>query len=358
MLRIGVGRRGLLAVLFGLVVPLTGQGLHGGSVAGAAVTTESVRAVGGVSVTCRAQSGRSAVAVVVAFAEAEAPIVRCVELVAGATGIDALRTAGFSLRIESGFICGIDGVPARGCATGSGFDGAYWRYFRAAPGGEWKYATTGAGFPIRTSDGCAVEGWLWSGTSTVSPPAVAPAAISCVHSAAPTTPPTTRPPVPPTAPTTTPSGGGGLPGGSVLIPPDGSGPTSTSVQPGSEGRSGDVSGPTPGLTGDPGEDPGGPPNGTDSPDSSGSAAGTGAPEVEGAQESDDTAVDRSMSSLPSGSPARNTRGETAARTKGVSGGGDDASPGSPIGLVVALSLASGIGVTAVLARRRSASGAN
>ena len=188
----------LVLVTVGLLVPSTDAGAMASAIQ------------------CTAPQGRLAVAVVVTFSDEASPTVRCANVRSGASGFDALRSAGFALRIESGFLCAIDGVPATGCASGSGFDGTYWRYFRAQPGGTWQYANTGGGYPIQTSSGCAVEGWTWSGASTITAPAYSPGLITCSHTTettalpptttSPGTPATTRAPAQP--PSTGDSGSG------------------------------------------------------------------------------------------------------------------------------------------------------
>lgn len=161
-------------------------------------------------VACTARTGRVAVAVVVVHGDGLAPVVRCADLPTTANGIEALLDAGFAPRVERGFVCGIDGVPATGCATGAGFDGTYWRYFRGGVDGRWYYASIGGGSRLDRHDGCAYEAWVWSGRPDVSPPTVAPAAIDCTH-----TPVETRPPATTTVPvaTTSPPGGSGSTGG-------------------------------------------------------------------------------------------------------------------------------------------------
>lgn len=152
------------------------------------------------SITCTAAAGRVAVAVVVVHGDGASPIVRCVDLPNTANGIDALRGTGFNTRIERGFVCGIDGIPVSGCATGAGFDGAYWRYFRGAADGRWNYANVGAGSRLERHDGCAYEAWVWSAEQQISPPGVSPGGIRCLTAAADTRPPaTTTTRVPPTS---------------------------------------------------------------------------------------------------------------------------------------------------------------
>lgn len=174
-----------------------------------------------------APAGRVAVVVVVDDG-VRSPSVRCVEVADRATGYDALIAAGHRLRIEAGFLCAIDGQPATGCANRPDFDGSYWRYFHAAPGGAWNYSNVGGG-GYRMPPRCAIEGWRFSGaTGTNAAPRVSPPPVRC--EAAPTTAaprpapppapapapapaprPTSSPAAPPAPETPTPGAGGGAP---------------------------------------------------------------------------------------------------------------------------------------------------
>lgn len=164
-----------------------------------------------------APAGRVAVAVVVDDG-VRSPSVRCVEVPERSTGYDVLRAAGHSLRIDAGFLCAIDGEPATGCANGPDFDGRYWRYFHASPGGPWTYSNVGGG-GYRVPPRCAIEGWRFSGAAgTNVTPRVPPPAMQC--EAPPTTaaprPSQAPPPAPvptaapsrPPVPAPTPNGGG------------------------------------------------------------------------------------------------------------------------------------------------------
>ncbi|MDO5535441.1 MAG: hypothetical protein Q4F65_12425 [Propionibacteriaceae bacterium] len=88
-------------------------------------------------------------------------------------GLEALRSAGFSVETDRGLICRIDGHPATCEATTSG----YWSYWQAKgtdQGGHtaWAYAKRGAQ-DSRPKAGDA-EGWRWGDGSV--PPATPPAA--------------------------------------------------------------------------------------------------------------------------------------------------------------------------------------
>ena len=124
------------------------------------------------------------------------------------TGLDAMRAAGLSVRLDGGFVCGIDGLPATGCGNRPAAGLAYWRYWHAPPGGAWTYSQVGAG-GYRLPTRCAVEGWVWSDAATAdTPPRIAAPRPTCDVPPAPTAPPATvRPPA--TAPPV--AGGGGAP---------------------------------------------------------------------------------------------------------------------------------------------------
>ncbi len=189
-----------------------------------------------------ATSSRVAVAVVVDFGDSS-PEGNCVALprtssgTTTSTGIDALRAAGYSLRIEGGFLCAIDGKPATGCATGSGFDGWYWRYFKAQPDKAWVYSSVGFGYRIAVTNGCAAEGWVWSGSLDASGVRGGVPLLNCSAQPSPTT---TQAPTPPNPPATTPGspagGFGGTPGGGT---PSSGDPSVGQAQP--------LSGATPGV---------------------------------------------------------------------------------------------------------------
>ncbi len=131
----------------------------------------------------------------------------------GATGLDAMRAAGHDVRLDGGFVCGIDGLPATGCGNRPDSGYAYWRYWHAAPGGAWSYSQVGAG-GYRLPARCAVEGWVWSESpSSNTPPRIAAPTPTCEAPAV-TLPPTTA--VPSTGPTAAPPAvPGATPGSSV-----------------------------------------------------------------------------------------------------------------------------------------------
>ncbi|MEI2699137.1 MAG: hypothetical protein V9E94_12665 [Microthrixaceae bacterium] len=140
---------------------------------------------------------------------------RCVVVSHGATGLDALRAAGHEVRLDGGFVCAIDGLPATGCANKPDAGNAYWRYWHApANGGAWSYSQVGAG-GYRLPTRCAVEGWVWSDSpSSDTPPRIAAPVVTC-EAPATTAPPATAPPVtapPGTGPSGPAGSGAGTPG--------------------------------------------------------------------------------------------------------------------------------------------------
>lgn len=104
------------------------------------------------------------------------------------SGLDALRKAGFSwtpVSSQPAMVCRIDGRPGPADQTcvSSPPSTAYWGYFRANRGGEWKYSSIGASAaPIAGG----VEGWVFL-TGTQRPPSIKPpAAIERTQAIAPT----------------------------------------------------------------------------------------------------------------------------------------------------------------------------
>lgn len=166
-----------------------------------------------------APAGQVAVAVVVD--SERATTTRCVIVPDGTVGYEVLSAAGHQLRIESGFLCAIDGVPSTGCANRSNFDGSYWRYFHGTPAGGWSYSNVGGG-GYRMPARCAVEGWRWAtGGSASTPPRTPPPVVACdvPVTVAPTVAPPVVPPVtPPIAPpAAAPSTGGTVAGPGATV---------------------------------------------------------------------------------------------------------------------------------------------
>lgn len=311
------------------------------------------------SVTCSAPSGRVAVGVVVVFSDGSAPVIRCTDQPNTANGFDALRDTGFTARVEKGFLCGIDGIPASGCATGGGFDGQYWRYFRGDASGRWKYASVGAGSRLERHDGCATEGWVWSGRPEVTPPSVLPAQIGCTHHT-PTTRPATTTTERPAAPTTRAPGGGQAgtptPGGSPVggAPPGGGASSGGSDDRGAQGPVGGI-GDGAGSTTDassvgsgsvPGGEDGGSGEWTD-PD--GDADGT-----DGVDTQDDGSTSAGDEGVGGGSTdeASEAVGDESTVGAELGGAGTVAATGSPIGTVVTGLVVAALVVGAVVVGRR------
>ncbi|SCF18971.1 hypothetical protein GA0070558_14229 [Micromonospora haikouensis] len=163
----------------------------------------------------------SGVTVVVDFNElGGGTVVRCASGTQ-ATGLAALKNAGFeitgTLRWGEGFICRIDGKPS--AASEKCVDtppaSAYWSYWYAANGGDWAYSDKGV--LNRKPPAGSFEGWSFSlhrNASDAPRPGVTP------KRPAPTPPPPPPPPPPPAA-----GGGSAAPppaaGGGPVVPPAG-----------------------------------------------------------------------------------------------------------------------------------------
>ncbi len=303
-------------------------------VVGAAWSVGAVQAPSAAAQGCGpAPAGQVAVAVVV---DDERQVSnRCVVVPDRTDGYQVLRAAGHQLRIESGFLCAIDGFPATGCANRPGFDGSYWRYFHASPGGSWAYSNVGGG-GYRMPDRCAVEGWRWaSAGSTNTPPSIAPPQVRC-DLPTPTTspPPVTAAPVAPPA-TQAPGGPGVLPsGGPPSDPSDGAAPPS-----GDEGGAAPSEQPGPSDPADP------------------AAEGVGEAAVEGAtdgrsdEQSEDSRGDDPDGADADGAGAGGDRGSDERALDASSSEG----AGSPVGVVLAAVLVALLGGSAWWrARRRNA----
>jgi len=94
-----------------------------------------------------------------------------------ATGREALELAGFTTTDSTpGMICAVDGLPD---PCPEEFDGSYWAYFTAEPGGEWTARTEGAD----TADPApgSFEGWRYNDGSAG--PGVETAALSAAAEA-------------------------------------------------------------------------------------------------------------------------------------------------------------------------------
>jgi hypothetical protein len=84
---------------------------------------------------------------------------RCVPVDGDTTGGDVLKAAGFTLRVQGGMVCAINGYPADGCGKQTGQRRyLYWSYWRADAGsGAWEYSSIGPAY-ARAGDG-DVDGW-------------------------------------------------------------------------------------------------------------------------------------------------------------------------------------------------------
>lgn len=109
-----------------------------------------------------AAAGQAQVAVVVEPSPAATRVV-CVVVADGATGLVALNARATRIgtappRVEGGFVCGIDGVPAApecSPSTPEGF--RYWNYWSG--GTTWQSAVVGAGSRVLTQGD--VDGWVF-----------------------------------------------------------------------------------------------------------------------------------------------------------------------------------------------------
>jgi hypothetical protein len=138
--------------------------------------------------------GASGVTVIVDFRGlAGGTVVRCAPG-APASGLDALREAGFDVRGVArfpGFVCRIDGAPASSTCLDTPPPDAYWSYWTAPRGGSWTYSDTGAA--SRTPTPGSVEGWSFSDGRDAAPRLAPPAAVTPAANA----PATPAPPVAP-----------------------------------------------------------------------------------------------------------------------------------------------------------------
>ena len=116
------------------------------------------------SVCPAAAAGQVQVAVVVQGGTATpATEVVCVVVPAGSNGLDALaaraaRIGAAAPRVESAFVCGIDGIPVAPACADSGPGGyTYWNYWTG--GTAWATAAIGAGDRIVTQG--SVDAWTY-----------------------------------------------------------------------------------------------------------------------------------------------------------------------------------------------------
>ncbi|CAI9406855.1 hypothetical protein [Aestuariimicrobium sp. T2.26MG-19.2B] len=73
------------------------------------------------------------------------------------SGTAALQNAGLSLTYRSGYLCTIGGYPSA-CPTT--YNGQYWSYWIAKPGGSWSYSNLGA--DARRPPAGTLDGWCYT----------------------------------------------------------------------------------------------------------------------------------------------------------------------------------------------------
>ena len=136
------------------------------------------------------------------------------------TGLDALEQAGFTYSlVTSGLgalVCRIEGQPsaaAEDCQD-TPPQSAYWSYWTAANGGDWKFSTSGAGSSDVAAGG--FEGWSFSVNDNAQPPAIDPTRPEAADPSALPTAGTTPASPGPSIDTATPAGSAAEPAGSAL----------------------------------------------------------------------------------------------------------------------------------------------
>lgn len=229
------------------------------------------------------------------------------------SGLEALQLAGHTYGFvprQPGLVCTIDARPDP--CNGAPSD-AYWGYYHATAGGDWTYATRGAG--NRDPEPGSVEGWAFGDDAEPGrrPPSNAPEpAPSPTPEPRPAATPSSSPTREPAAPATSTS--------------DPAADTATSEEP--------ASAPSSEPTADPATDPS---TGPEAPEATLEADGS----------SDETTSDGGESA------AAPTPGETLASTPEQSGGPPDADDGAaPVGPIVGGVLVAGIAGAGVLRSRR------
>ena len=114
-------------------------------------------------------------------------------------GYDAFRRANVSYETVEGkdFVCRIAALPEDANCSAYPPGNHYWSYWWAKPGGDWTYATKGAGAHKPVPG--AYEGWSFVNSDTATPPRYPPPPPPTTT----TTPATTAPTAAPSGPTTT-----------------------------------------------------------------------------------------------------------------------------------------------------------
>ena len=337
-----------ITTLVGLVILWTAAtvtGLHAGTSNADAWTTGACQTANGVTV-------------VIDFHELGGGIhIRCAPGPV-ASGFEALSKAGIDYQTtirQPGFLCKIAGKPSNDPCIDTSPATAYWSYWLAPRGGTWCYSNWGAG--NRTPPAGSVEGWSFSlnKTASTSPPpgTPPPPAIPGVptgtlsgndcdpRASAPQA--TTTTAVPPTtgSPATTPSPNPTLPpnnpstnGSGSAASPSGSGTTGSGTGSSASSNVGD--------TGATAVDP----SNTDTSSATASDGDT----------TGETTVPDATTEVESSQATKTGKGnkEHASAPRGASDEvnlGGSHSKTSPIGVVLALLIAVGIGTIAVVRRR-------
>jgi hypothetical protein len=281
-----------------------------------------------------APAGKTAVVVVVDNGSSVTS--KCVIVAEGTRGGNVLTAAGYSTRVEGmGFVCGIGGVPAQGCALNDP-SADFWSYWHGSPGGQWEYSRAG-GFSYAVRGRCAVEGWHYVPTTNRTPPRMAPPQMNC---AAPTTAPAA------TAPPATSPPAGRPP---ATSPP----PVNPGVEPGS-GVSGGQSGE--GTKGEAAGDPGGDP---DTPVASGEAGAgkAGGPANSDTSDGRDAPAKQGNAEDARGSANSEVSEDDADLAADLaadaeSQSGPESGSGSPAGVILVGVLMTALGVALWFQRRR------
>jgi hypothetical protein len=163
----GVRRRTALAARAATALAAAGL-LAGALFAGAAQAAPAAGAAPALAGACGAKH-KAGVTVVVDFTRFKRGVKVDCDPARPATGLVALRKAGFSYTFVPripGFICRIDNLPVK--CNGAPVS-AYWSYWHAKPHGKWLYSTLGAA-SYHPKSGW-VEGWAFGNGK---PPRISP----------------------------------------------------------------------------------------------------------------------------------------------------------------------------------------
>jgi hypothetical protein len=164
------------AVISATLAVVTGLALTAFAGASANAVTPSTSAPAGTGGACHDGSG---VTVVVDFTDLGGQVEASCAASGYATGRGALLAAGLTpTDSKPGLICAIDRMPD---PCPESFQGSFWSYWHAAPGGAWVSYQVGADASHPTAG--TLEGWRYNDGSTG--PSVAPAAVSATAAVAP-----------------------------------------------------------------------------------------------------------------------------------------------------------------------------